>query len=105
MSHDIPPSLLQVWLHSPNEDTADSHVYRPRDLSKSPGRARRGFELRSNGDFVGIGVGQTDASTVAEGKWRLAAPDVIEVSHASSDRPARMMRIVSHSPDRLEIQK
>jgi hypothetical protein len=105
MSHDAPPSLLQVWLHSPNEDTKDSHVYRPRDLNQSPGRARRGFELRGNGDFVNIEVGQTDASTGSEGKWRLVAPNVIEVSHGSSDRPARVMRIVSHSPDRLEIKK
>ncbi len=98
-------ALERRWIHSHEEDTADTRVFRPDDFAFPPSRGRMGFELRPDGGYVETAIGPTDRPEQVTGTWTLTDADTVVVSAAAEDRIGRQMRVVEVTRDRLVIAK
>jgi hypothetical protein len=86
-------ALVGRWLHSHEEDTDDTRVFRPADFDFPPARGREGFELRDDGSGVELRPGPTDRPEQVEGSWELEG-DQLKVGDEKLD-------LVSADPERL----
>jgi hypothetical protein len=97
------------WTHSAEEDHDGISVYRRDDYAFPPARGRRGVEFRADGTFVPLMIGRGDAPQAwpIAGRWtpdgRLAAAPAPDSPFQGSPLEAGPGRIVSATPDRLEI--
>ncbi|HUR54236.1 MAG TPA: hypothetical protein VMZ71_08900, partial [Gemmataceae bacterium] len=64
--------LTRAWVHSHEEDTATTRVYRPAGYAFPPTRGRTGFQLQPDGVLSTHKPGPTDQTATAEGTWELA---------------------------------
>jgi hypothetical protein len=94
--------LAQSWLHSHEEDTPNSTIYRPATYSFPPSRGRKGFSLRPDGTLVASKPGATDRTETKAGTWKLAA-NKLHLSMAGGDE--QKLTIESLEPDRLVVAK
>lgn len=98
-------ALQQRWLRSTEEDTDAETVFRPAAFRFPPARGRIGFELKSDGTAVDVGIAPTDAWQETAGTWELGgeAPFYIVLRFPSGER--RVMQIARVEEDRLVITK
>ncbi len=76
MPDSVDPSILVGhWVHSHEEDTADTRVFRPGSRGFPPSRGRQGFELDADGTLVERGPGPVDRTVTRAGTWHLDADD------------------------------
>jgi hypothetical protein len=54
--------IFKHWVHSREEDTANTIVYRPSNYKLPPSRGREGFEIKKSGEFVRYSIGPDDRS-------------------------------------------
>ena len=99
-----PQALAQSWVHSHEEDTASTTVFRPMDFKFPPARGRKGFELRPGGDAVFQDLGPVDRPLQREGSWTLEANQLL-LEDAQKTRPPVRYDIDSLSKDKLVIKK
>ena len=95
-------ALERRWIHSHEEDSAGTMVFRPDDFAFPPSRGRMGFELGPGGGYVETAIGPTDRPEEVTGTWTLADGTIV-VSRESEGRPERRMRVVEVTPERLVI--
>jgi hypothetical protein len=68
---ETPPDIIGAWLHSYEEDTETTAVYRPPDYPFRPSRRpRRGLEIRADGKFVELRPGPDDRPREVAGRWQ-----------------------------------
>ena len=102
---DTSPELLQKnWVHSHEEDTATTRVYRPADFKFPPSRGRRSFLLHPGGAVSEGGIGPTDRQQKSTGRWKMESADTLVLEGAGGTAP-RKLKIISATADRLEIAK
>jgi hypothetical protein len=89
--------LIGRWVHSHEEDTDSTTVFRPASYEFPPSRGRRAFELRSDGTLVDTAVGAADVPESSQGRWALDG-DVLVLE-------GRHSRVVLVEPDRLVLEK
>lgn len=94
--------LAQAWLHSHEEDTATTTVYRPAKFPFPPSRGRKGFHLHPGGTLTARKPGPTDQTLSAAGTWRLSG-EKLELS--PQGERTQILSIESVEPDRLVVQK
>jgi hypothetical protein len=94
--------LAQAWVHSHEEDTATTTVYRPATFPFRPSRGRKGFHLQPDGTVTVRQPGPTDQTATAAGTWKLAG-EQLELS--TQGEPTQNLCIESIEPDRLVVQK
>jgi len=94
--------LAQEWVHSHEEDTATTRVYRPARFPFPPSRGRRGFHLQPGGTLTARKPGPTDRTVVAAGRWKLR-DERLELSPQGED--AQILHVESLEPDRLVVKK
>ena len=94
--------LAQAWLHSHEEDTATTTVYRPAKFPFPPSRGRKGFHLQPGGTMTVRKPGPTDQTMTAAGTWKLSG-EKLELSPQGEGR--QILRVESVEPDRLVVQK
>jgi len=94
--------VAQAWMHSHEEDTPTTTVYRPAAYPFPPSRGRKGFHLQPGGVLATRNPGPTDRTTVGDGTWKLTGQQ-LELS--PDGQPAQVLQIESAEPDRLVIQK
>ena len=103
MSKRIDTALLaQAWLHSHEEDTPTTTVYRPAHFPFPPSRGRKGFELKPGGALVARKPGPTDQTQTTAGAWKLS-DQKLELTPESGT--PQLLHIESVEPDRLVIAK
>ena len=102
--NDPPPDILQRWLHSHEDDSATETVFRPATFSFPPSRGRSGFDLRSDGSYVDIGIAAADGSEERDGTWRLDG-EVLTLACDAHGSGRRRLRLLSCDPDRLVVQR
>ena len=94
--------LTQAWVHSHEEDTATTTVYRPAQFHFPPSRGRKGFNLQSDGTLTACKPGPTDQTMIASGVWKLAG-NCLELSPQGES--VQVLSVESVEPDRLVVQK
>jgi hypothetical protein len=94
--------LAQAWVHSHEEDTATTTVYRPVNFPFPPSRGRKGFHLQQDGTLTSRKPGPTDQTLIAPGTWKVAGQQ-LELSPQGEDK--QILCIESVKPDRLVVQK
>ncbi len=94
--------IAQAWVHSHEEDTATTTVYRPAKFPFPPSRGRKGFQLQPGGVLAARKPGPTDQTVIAAGTWKLAG-EQLELSPEGES--ARILCIESVAPDRLVVKK
>jgi hypothetical protein len=110
-----PPGLLGTWLHSYEEDTAATAVYRPADHPFRPSRRpRRGLEFRADGTVVELRPGPDDRPRpVATGRWEATPDGGLRLSFpafpggagegGAREGAARETRVLSYGEGRLTL--
>jgi hypothetical protein len=98
-------SLLGCWLHSHEEDTGETAVYRRADYDFPPARGRKGFELKSDGILSEKGIGPTDRSIQTPGRWHLSGNGCLEFFAGTGEDPTRVLPIVSANGDKIVVRK
>jgi len=93
--------LAQAWLHSHEEDTATSTVYRPAKFPFRPSRGRKGFHLRPDGTLTFRQPGAADQTETADGTWILDGENLTLATPGGS----QTLCIQSLEPDRLVVNK
>jgi hypothetical protein len=94
--------VAQSWLHSHEEDTATTTVYRPAGFPFPPSRGRRGFHLQPGGILAARNPGPTDQPVTTAGTWKLTG-DQLELSPQGGG--TQKLRIESVDADRLVVRK
>lgn len=97
--------LSRRWLHAYEEDTATEMVFRRATYKFPPSRGRRGFELKTDGGMVDIGIGPVDRPQETLGTWRLEADDVLLIFLGATSQPSRVLKVVSVDSKLLIVQK
>ena len=95
------PSLTQAWLHSHEEDTSTSTVYRPTNYAFRPSRGRTGFNLRPDGTLTYRQPGAADQTESVDGTWKLEGEKLRLITPSGS----QTLGIESLAPDRLVVSK
>jgi hypothetical protein len=98
-------SLIGVWFHSREEDTPTERIYRRADYAFPASRARPGFELKPDGEYVELGIGPTDAVTKRQGRWELAPDGTLTMGTNPGIAPGAGVQVVEVSRDRLVLKK
>jgi hypothetical protein len=76
-----PPDIIGAWLHSYEEDTETTAVYRPYDYPFRPSRrVRRGLEFRPDGTFVALRPGPDDRPREVAGRWQSQGADRVQIT-------------------------
>src|SRR5882724_5737814 len=94
--------LAQAWVHSHEEDTATTTVYRPAKYPFPPSRGRKGFHLQPGGTLTARAPGPTDQTVTSGGTWKLAGQE-LELSPQGGG--TQILKIEALEPERLVVQK
>ena len=94
--------LAKAWVHSYEEDTPTTSVYRPAGFAFPPSRGRTGFQLQPDGLLSTHKPGPTDQTVTADGKWQLADD---QLSLHPTGGTAQVLCVESVEPDRLVVLK
>lgn len=101
-----PLDIIGAWLHSHEEDTETTAVYRPYDYSFPPSRrGRRGLEFRADGTFVELRPGPDDRPRPMVGRWRSEGDDRIQITFPQGHVTPLELTIVSCTDSALTIAK
>jgi len=100
-----PRLLYRRWVHAHEEDTDREMVFRPAEVELPPSRGRVAFELRPDGTFAESGIGPTDRSQAARGRWELEGGERILLGEGAPGGVPRVLRIASLDEDRLVVEK
>jgi hypothetical protein len=98
-------ALQQKWLHSHEEDTADTMVFRPSSFKFGPARGRGGFELKPDGELVESLIAPADGSLLKTGKWKLSGAGKLSFYRDDPSAPAKVLEIESADKDKLVIKR
>ncbi len=108
MGAKVNPELLhQHWVHSHEEDTGDRMVFRPSTYDFPLSRGRSSFDLQADGHLIESGIGPTDRSQKATGRWKLEGANRLALynDRQAPAGPGRVLEIESAEPDRLVVKK
>jgi hypothetical protein len=97
--------FLGRWLHSHEEDTPETTVFRPEGYEFPPSWARTGYEFLPGGYLVFHSAGPADEPIMSLGTWELLprARIAVEVSEPGGPHLSETLEIVSCGEDRLEV--
>jgi len=104
MDFELQRCLTGHWIHSHEEDTEGTTVYRRPSYRFPPARGRQGFELFEDGRAVVFGIAAADGSTQQEATWRLEDPRTLEITPTRADAGAGRWQIVACDPERLDAR-
>jgi hypothetical protein len=97
-----PDSLAKTWLHSHEEDTAGSQVFRPSDFPFPPARGRDALTLNPDGSLQRSGAGPDDRRrNLSGGSWKVQG-DNLHVDFGDGSR--RSYVIEEAQPDKLQLR-
>lgn len=101
----LPHCIFKSWVHSHEEDTEDTTVYRPASYSFPLSRGRREFELKENGQVDYYGIGPADVSRVAHGRWTVEGTRRVRIEFDDGNMESRWLEIISCSDEMLKVKQ
>ena len=98
--------LIGSWIHSWEEDTAETIVFRPADYAFAPSRGRDGYEFQSGGILVYHGFGPADEPITSVGEWGWHSGDEIHlvVNDPQGAYIDETLRILSCDAETLQVK-
>ena len=100
-----PAELVGIWLHSHEEDSATTMVFRPRHYAFRPARWRDAIEVQADGGCVWHGSGPDDRGQAIPGRWEDLGNGRAQITiGTASDQPFQH-RIQSWGPEKLVVEK
>ncbi|MGW4637715.1 hypothetical protein ACWEN6_04260 [Sphaerisporangium sp. NPDC004334] len=101
-----PPDIVGAWLHSYEEDTETTSVYRTQGYPFPPSRRpRRGLEFRADGTFVALLPGSADRPREVKGRWERQEGGRVRISFPESDRTPFEVTVLSCAGGVLTIER
>ncbi|QXJ22661.1 hypothetical protein AGRA3207_003702 [Actinomadura graeca] len=101
-----PPDVTGSWLHSFEEDTGTTEVYRPSAYRFRPARrVRGGLEFRPDGTFVERRPGPDDRLYEVQGRWAAQGAGRIGVTFPQGRAAPYEITVVSRTQDMLAITR
>ena len=97
-------NLARHWVHSHEEDTASTMVFRPSAYAFPRSRGRAAFELQADGSMIDHGLGPADVSVAKPGQWSVENNE-LAFFHGPQKKPVRVLKIVTCDTDKLVVQK
>lgn len=97
--------ITGIWLHSHEEDTPSTLVFRPRDYPLQPARWRDAIELRADGTCIWHGSSPDDRGQAIDGRWEDLGGGQAQIKAATAGGGSLPRRIQSWAPDKLVIKK
>ncbi|SFO05926.1 hypothetical protein [Mycetocola miduiensis] len=97
--------LIGRWMHSHEEDTDTTEIYRPEEYAFPPARGRTGYEFMPDGQAIYIGIAAADGSTETHGRWELDADDRVSVTAEDPRIERRVLHVQDCSPDKLVLSR
>lgn len=98
-----PKSITGKWVHSWEEDSGNTTVYRPASYEFPPSRTRSGFELNPDGSLTNVAISAVDTPASGAGSWELK--DGVLDLNSDDVHQRRSFRVVSAQPDRLVLTR
>jgi hypothetical protein len=98
-------ALVGHWIHSHEEDSGGTTVFRRAGFAFPPSRGREGFELLADGTLIEHGIGPTDQGDETRGRWSWdAAAHRLTLKYTSTGRSEKELEVVSVDDDRLVVR-
>lgn len=99
--------VIGSWLHSWEEDTAETIVFRPAEYPFAQSRGRDGYEFQTGGILVYHGFGPADEPLTSTGEWGWHSGDEIHlvVNDPQGAYIDEALRIVSCEADTLLVER
>ena len=95
--------LHRRWLHSHEEDSAGTKIFRGDSYPLPPSRGRFGYEFQSDGCVLKLMPGPTDKLASEQGTWTV--DDAGRVTIRIPGRSEEILEIDSVDSDRLIVKK
>jgi hypothetical protein len=103
---DALPDIIGSWLHSYEEDTASTSLYRPHDYPFRPSRrVRGGLEFRPDGSFIERQPGPDDRLHESVGRWKDQGSNRVRIAFPQGHRTPFELDIISCANGVLTIAK
>jgi hypothetical protein len=96
-------AIINTWMHSHEEDTSDSMIFRRKDYPLPPSRGRTGYNFNADGTVIKIAPGADDRTQEMTGKWTLEGNHLLKIQLPGS--PVIMLDINSLDEDCLIVRK
>ena len=104
----LPPTLKSLhgtWLHSREEDQADTLVYRPNTYNFPPARGRTGFTIGPNGRFTEYEIAPTDGLEGRPGTWTLLAGNRLLIQLSPPQTATYELEVLTLEDRRLAVRR
>ena len=97
--------LVGRWLHAHEEDTAETKVYRPESYPFPPARGRDGFEFKTGGALVYLGIARADGTEESIGRWTIEAPNRVRITVEHERIEPFTIEVISCDQETLRIRR
>jgi hypothetical protein len=97
--------MTGIWLHSHEEDTASTMVFRPRGYAFRPARWRDAIEVRADGTCIWHGSSADDRGESVPGRWEDLADGQAQLIIATAAGDPRPRKIQSWAQNKLIVEK
>ena len=102
---DLHRCLRRRWVHSHEEDTDTTSVYRPADAGLPPARGRTGFEFHPDGRVTLLGIAPADGTVESTGRWTVETGSVIRIDGLPGPGDPLVLTVLSCDDDRLVVER
>ena len=100
-----PTELAGIWLHSREEDTDSTMVFRPRHYAFPPARWRDAVELGADGTCIWHGSGPDDRGQATPCRWEDPGNGQAQITLPAVGGGMARHRIQSWTPERLVVER
>jgi hypothetical protein len=104
MEEKVPKELRKFWIHSSEEDTDSIEVYRPKGYDFPPSRARKGFEIKENGEVIFHDLNSSDRPRSISGQIKSQESNKFRVDLKDREKP-HYLDIVESTDQILRLKK
>ncbi len=99
-----PARMLGLWLHSHEEDTGSTKVYRPAGYAFPRSRGRTAMELRPDGTYIQYDSGPDDRGRAVEGRWEDVGEGLVRTTVTRIDGSSSTRRVRSRNDGVLLVE-
>ncbi|MFT4164030.1 MAG: hypothetical protein QM650_02170 [Microlunatus sp.] len=93
------------WMHSHEEDTANTEVYRPASYRFPPARGRTGFELSADGRAEYLGIAAADGTDHLAARWELQPGNELRITVTEQQADPMVLTVLSCDSEKMTVSR